>query len=131
MIRQSTTTPMLRRLWAGPGVSCRAPALMGVVRPEEHPRSRSDLVRAVIRPSGCFMGPGRPFCYTRFEDHGYEHAATTRRPHHRALHSPADSAPRGAAPADRARLARRAHSALRARRSRPEPLALGNVVRAG
>src|SRR5258708_17167343 len=31
---------------------------MGVVRPEEHPRSRSDRLCAVIRPSGCFMDLG-------------------------------------------------------------------------
>src|SRR2546423_9897296 len=91
------------------------PGLRAPVEVEEHPRSRSDLVRAVIRPSGCFMGPGRPFCYTRFEDHGHEHAATSRRPYHRALHGPADTASCGAAPADRARLAGRARPAVRAR----------------
>src|SRR6266446_2721876 len=104
---------------------------MGVLRLEEHPRSRSDLVRAVIRPSGCFMGPGRPFCYTRFADHGYEHAATSRRPHHGALYGPAGATPCGVAAENRARLAGCAGPAVRARRSRPEPATHGRLVGPG
>src|SRR5436190_4896900 len=92
------------------------PVLPAPVEVEEHPRSRSDLTHAVIRPSGCFMGTWGAVLFRGFtspsperrggsggED---EHATTTRRLHHRALHGPAGAAPSGAAAENRARLGR-------------------------